>query len=196
MSDLVGTILAGGKSSRFGSNKAFALINNERLIDRSVRLLSKWCSPVVVVANRLEEYIGIEAVLVSDIIPERGPLVGVYTALLFSPKRWVFIRAVDMPFLTESFVALLREEISEKFDVIVPLKDGQFEPLCALYSTTSIPHIERALERGGERIIHFYKKARVKIIPEEKWRQIDPEGINFLNVNTQEELQRITCGLL
>ncbi|MCX7823299.1 MAG: molybdenum cofactor guanylyltransferase [Syntrophobacterales bacterium] len=189
---ITGVILAGGRSSRFGRNKALEHLGGERFIDRSIRLMRDWCRVVFVVCQNLEEYFGVDANLIADIIPNRGPLGGLYTALLFSPKEWVFLRAVDMPFLERSFADfLIKRTLERKADVVIPLKNGEFEPLCACYNVRCIPHIKRVIESGGGRMIQFFQKVRVDAIPEETWRKVDSEGKSFVNVNTLKEFEEI-----
>ncbi|MEJ5301750.1 MAG: molybdenum cofactor guanylyltransferase [Thermodesulforhabdaceae bacterium] len=189
MKSITGVILAGGKSSRFGRNKALEPFMGERLIDRSIRLIKEWSDPIFVVCQKPEEYFGVEANLVADLIPDQGPLMGLYTALLFSPGEWIFLRAVDMPFLEKGFAELLiRRALEGNADVIVPVKSGQYEPLCACYNLRCIPHIKRAIEKGGGRVISFFSRVRVDAIPEEIWETTDPTGKSILNINTLQDL--------
>lgn len=196
MKPITGVILAGGKSSRFGRNKALEPFMGERLIDRSVRLMKEWCDPIFVVCQQPEEYFGVEANLVADIIPDQGPLMGLYTALLFSPNEWIFLRAVDMPFLEGAFAELLIKKASEgNADVVVPLKETQYEPLCACYNVRCIPHIKRVIESGGGRVIRFFSRVRVDTILEDTWRTLDPKGKSLLNINTIQDLDEVVRGL-
>jgi len=202
MKPITGVILAGGKSSRFGRNKALEPFMGERLIDRSVRLIKEWCDPVFVVCQKPEEYFGVEANLVADIIPDQGPLMGLYTSLLFSPNEWIFLRAVDMPFLEEAFAELLIKRATEgNADVVVPLKGRhtdlplQYEPLCACYNVRCILHIKRVIESGGGRVISFFSRVRVDAVPEDTWRAVDPKGRSILNINTIQDMDEVVREL-
>lgn len=189
---VTGAILAGGKSSRFGRNKALEYIGEERLIDRSVRLIKDICNPIFVICRKPEDYFGLEANLLADIIPDRGPIMGLYTALLFSPNEWIFLRAVDMPFLEIKFAEFLIERaLTKKADVIIPTRDGEYEPLCACYHIRCVPYVKRAIESGGGRIIQFFSRVRVDIVPEEIWKSLDPVGKSFINVNTPQDLSEV-----
>lgn len=192
MNRISGVILAGGKSTRFGRNKALETLGGERLVDRAIRLIRGWCDPLFVVCQKPEEYIGVEANIIADIIPDRGPIVGLYTALLFAPTDWVFIRAVDMPFLEKSFAGLIISRALEgNADVVVPVKEGQYEPLCACYHVRCAPHVKRVIESGGGRMIQFFNRVRVDAIPEEVWKEVDPGGKSLINVNTPESLDEV-----
>lgn len=188
--DVTGAVLAGGKSSRFGRNKALEYFGGERLIDRSVRLISGWCNPVLVVCQRPEEYFGVSADLVSDIAPGKGPLMGLYTALLFTPNEWVFIRAVDMPFLVKDLAEfLIKKAFEGKSDVVIPIREGEYEPLCACYHVRCVPHVKRAIESGERRMIQFFSRVRVEAVYEEFWRRMDPEGKSLININTPQDFE-------
>ncbi|WP_170180257.1 molybdenum cofactor guanylyltransferase [Desulfoglaeba alkanexedens] len=185
-----GAVLAGGQSRRFGRNKCLETFRGKRLIDRAVESLAESASLVLLVANELEPYLNVDARLVRDVIPRQGPLGGIYTALLFSPYPRVFVKAADMPFL-EPRLARRLLTIDEKADVVVPVLEGEYEPLLAVYHARCIPLIARTLEEGERRIVGFYRRARVKRIEEEAWRPFDPDGRSFWNVNTAEDLERI-----
>ncbi|MEN6440381.1 MAG: molybdenum cofactor guanylyltransferase [Syntrophobacter sp.] len=188
---MTGAVLAGGKSLRFGKNKALEVVGGMRLVERSVQSLRPFCDHVMIVVNDLSLYLELGVPLVRDIIPHQGPLGGLYTALLFSEYEWVFVKATDMPLIVPQ-VAELIIGARQGFDVVVPMIGDFFEPLFALYNRRCLPVIARQLETPGERqIIHFYKKVRVKSIREEEWRRLDPEGACFRNINTPADLSEV-----
>ncbi len=188
---ITGAVLAGGKSVRFGKNKALQDLRGKRFIERAVESLRPFCDPVMVIANDLELYLDLGVTLVRDIIPHQGPLGGIYTALLFSSSEWVLVKATDMPFLIPGLAASLIGA-REGFDAVVPMLGDFYEPLLALYNRRCLPPIVRQLENPDERqIVRFYRKIRVNGIPEEEWRKIDPDALSFRNVNTQDDLVEI-----
>jgi molybdopterin-guanine dinucleotide biosynthesis protein A len=166
------------------------VLEGERLIDRGLAALGSQCDPLLVVANDLQPYFGVAATLVRDLIPDQGPLGGIYTALMCSATPWVLARAVDMPFLEQRLLTALIEACSETVDVVVPLVGEQYEPLFALYHRRCLGAIREVLAGTERHIIAFYPKVRVRVFPEAKWRLLDPEGSSFANINTLEEWQR------
>lgn len=194
-SNIMGVILAGGQSRRFGRNKAFETVDGERLIDRNVRLLGKhFPSVMIITIASFAHYIDLPVTLIRDIVSIPGPLTGIYTALLFSQRDWIFVRAVDMPFLENSLVKFLVNAISDNIDVVIPVTDRGHEPLCALYRRTCVRHIANVLESGGGRIIDFFPHIRVLEIPPEVWHVPDPKGISFYNINTPADLMELLNG--
>ncbi len=188
---MTGAVLAGGKSVRFGRNKALEAIGGKRLVERAVESIRPFCDPVLVIANELAPYADLGLPLVRDILPHQGPLGGIYTALLASADDWLLVKATDMPFLVPELARLMMGA-KEGFDAVVPMTGGLFEPLLALYNRRCLPWIARQLDSDERQIIRFYRHIRVRSIPEEEWRAVDPGGISFKNVNTPRDLADIS----
>jgi len=187
---LTGAILAGGKSLRYGRNKALEVIRGKSLIEHAVASLCRLCDPVLMVANDLTLYLHLRAVLVQDAIPEQGPLGGIYTALLFSPHPWILAKATDMPLLVEDLATMMLT-LREGHDVVLPILNDRYEPLLALYSRRCLAPVAAALEKGERKIVSFFPKVRVKVLPEADWRTVDPEGLSFSNINTPQNLEQL-----
>jgi molybdopterin-guanine dinucleotide biosynthesis protein A len=183
-------ILSGGESSRMGMNKAFIELNGKRIIDRNIDLLSTILPEVIIVTNTPLDYAYLNAQIATDIFPQKGSLGGIYTGLFYSSHPHSLVVACDMPFLNKEVIEYLIEKIDNN-DVVIPhLSDG-FHPLHAIYSRRCLPFIERLIERDDLRIIHFFKRVRVREITEKELSQVDPELISFLNINTPEDFKRI-----
>jgi molybdenum cofactor guanylyltransferase len=187
---LTGVILAGGKSLRYGSNKALEVFEGKTLLDYAVRSLRRFCNPLLVVANDLKPYLHVRATLVQDILRDQGPLGGIHTALVFSPHEWLLAKATDMPFLEPELVRLMIAS-RETFDVVVPMLNDRYDPLLALYSRRCLASVAAALEKGDRKITKFFPKVRVKELPEREWRTVDPKGLSFMNVNTPQDLEEL-----
>lgn len=187
---LTGAILAGGRSRRYGRNKALELFRGKSLIERTVESLGSFGDPTLVIANDLAPYLHVRATLVQDVVRDQGPLGGAFTALLFSPHDWVFLKATDMPFLVEELVRMMFA-LREGCDAVVPMLNDRPEPLLALYSRRCLAPVTAALEKGERKVISFYPKVRVRELPEKEWRKVDPEGLSFKNVNTPENMEEL-----
>lgn len=185
---MTGAVLAGGKSVRFGKNKALQLLDGKRLIERAVETLRPFCDPVLVIVNDISPYMDLGFTLVRDVMPHQGPLGGIYTALMFAACDWVFVKAADMPFLVPGLGWLLAGR-KENCDIVVPRIGEYYEPLLALYNRRCSPHIARQLAKPGERkISSFFRHTRVRSVHEDEWRKVDPDGVSFKNVNTPDDL--------
>lgn len=187
---LTGAILAGGRSRRFGSNKALISVGGARLIDRVIDSIQTICDPILLIANDLKPYYDVRAALVKDVIPHQGPLGAIYTALLFSPHEWVFVKATDMPYINLN-VARKMYELTANCDGVAPVLDGRYEPLFALYSRRCLPAIAEILQSKERKVTSFYRKVKIRALQEAEWRAIDEEGRSFLNINTLEDWKKL-----
>jgi molybdopterin-guanine dinucleotide biosynthesis protein A len=188
---ITGAVLAGGRSLRFGKNKALHQYEGKRLLEWAIESLRPFCDPIMIVANEIGPYMDMGVMLAMDIIPHQGPLGGIYTALLFSPVEWVLVKATDMPFLVPEMASLLIEA-KDGFDAVVPKLNDNYDPLVALYNRRCLPAIAHRLAMPDERrVIGFYKEIRLRTIAEEKWRKVDPDALSFKNVNTPFDLAEL-----
>jgi len=186
-----GIILAGGKNTRMGENKAFLEINGERLIDKTMDIFKRIFADIVIVTNDPLSYIEFsDAVIVTDIYKEKGPLGGIYTGLFYSKNNYAFVCPCDMPFLNKDFVEYLLAQ-TEKYDVIVPKTAEGYQPLHAVYSRNCLPSIKRLLLMDKLKITGFYRDMRVLAISEERIRPFNVEGRLFLNLNTPGDMEKI-----
>ena len=187
--DMTGIILAGGKNSRMGINKAFLEIDGTRLIDNILAVYQKIFSEIIIVTNDPLSYTEFsETLIVTDIYKEKGALGGIYTGLFYATYDYSFVAACDMPFLNEDFIIYLTGQVG-KHDVIVPELSEGFQPLHAIYSRNCLSHIKKLLSADKLKIAGFYKEVRLLSIPEEKIKPFNKDGRLFLNINTPEDLK-------
>ena len=188
--DITGIILAGGKNSRMGTNKAFLKIDGIRLIDNILSVYRKIFSEIIIVTNDPLSYKEFsDTVLVTDIYKEKGALGGIYTGLFYATYDYSFVAACDMPFLNEDFIIYLTEQIG-KHDIIVPELSEGFQPLHAIYSRNCLSHIKKLMIADKLKIAGFYKEVRLLSIPKEKIKPFNKDGRLFFNVNTPEDLEK------
>src|SRR5688572_33465590 len=102
-SNITAFILAGGKSSRMGTDKGLVPFRGKEMIRWSIDLLQPIFNDVYLVANR-PEYAKFGLPVLSDMLHEKGPIGGIYTALTSSNTTWNFIMACDMPFMNNQVI--------------------------------------------------------------------------------------------
>jgi molybdopterin-guanine dinucleotide biosynthesis protein A len=186
---MVGTVLAGGKSRRFGRNKAVEIFEGERLIERQVRTLRALFPEVMIVSNTPELYLDLNVTTVADVVPGRGPLGGIHTGLLFAQGDSIFVTACDMPFLQLPVIRRM-VDLFPGHDVVVPRLGEYLEPLHGIYSPRCLPHIKRMLDREELQVIRFFPSLKVAYLDEEEIRRLDPAGLSFFNINTPEDMAK------
>ena len=188
--DMTGIILAGGRNSRMGINKAFLEIDGTRLIDNILAVYQKIFSEIIIVTNDPLSYTEFsETLIVTDIYKEKGALGGIYTGLFYATYDYSFVTACDMPFLNEDFIIYLTGQAG-KHDIIVPELPEGFQPLHAIYSRNCLSHIKKLLIADKLKIAGFYKEVRLLSIPEEKIKPFNKDGRLFLNVNTRKDWEK------
>jgi molybdopterin-guanine dinucleotide biosynthesis protein A len=182
-------ILAGGRSTRLGLNKAFLEINGQPLIERIVDRLAQMCEEIIIVTNEVDEYEHLEAIVVPDVVPGKGALGGIYSGLQAASNPHSLIVACDMPFLNLTLLRYM-QGFAEAYDVVIP-RVGQFvEALHAIYSKRCLPHIERRVQAGELQITRFLSDVRVGYVEQEEIEIFDPDHLSFFNINSQEDLQK------
>lgn len=183
-----GVILAGGKSSRMGRNKAFLDFKGRSIIEHTIDLFKPLFPEVILVTNTPVKYANLGIKVVTDIFPHKGPLGGIYTALFYSSYDYSFIASCDMPFLKRELIRFLID-MKDGFDVIVPkLKDGH-EPLHAVYSKRCLKPMEAMIKEGDLRIIGFYREVKVREVSEDELAPFNQEPSSFININTPEDYE-------
>ncbi len=186
--EVTGIILAGGKSSRMGRNKALLDFGGRSIIEHTADLFKSIFPEIILVTNTPDEYVNLGIKIVTDIFPGKGSLGGIYTGLFHSSHDYSFIASCDMPFLRRELIEFLIS-LKDGYDVIVPrLKDGH-EPLHAVYSKKCLKQIEMTMNKGDLRIIGFYPEVRIREVSEEELAPFNPEPSSFMNINTPKEYE-------
>lgn len=192
---MTGVVLAGGKNERMGRNKAFLKINGQRIIDRTVDIFKDTFDEVILVTNSPLEYLYLDARIVTDIIPKKGALGGIYTGLLYSSSQHIFVAACDMPFLNKGFIDYMMSKVNN-FDVVVPRSIDGLQPLHAIYSKRCRRHINALIQSDDLKITGFYRKVRVREINPGEILSFDPKQSSFFNINTLHDLAEAISKVL
>lgn len=147
--DLPVYILAGGRSSRFGSDKARAVIGGRPLIQRLAAQLAEACDPVTVVAEHARKYEDLGLPGIRDEVPGQGPVGGLGTALAhrlatIGHPGWILLTACDWAYLEVSWIASLRRARTPRADAVMFHTDRR-QPLLALYHSRILPLVKDQL---------------------------------------------------
>ena len=190
---LTGVVLAGGHSGRMGLDKAWLEFEGGPLLPRLVRSLATVCEGGVAVVRRSVDQELPELPegtrVVEDLLPEHAALGGLYTGLVLAPTPFVFLSACDMPLLAPELVRWMLGQPPATADVLLPIQDGRPEPMHAIYGHRCLGAIKEALLSGEFRMDGWHGLVRVERIEEQAWRPHSRSGLNFLNVNSPEELE-------
>ncbi len=190
-SDILGVVLAGGRSKRFGSDKAFAELGGVSLVHRAARTLLPLAGRVVVVANDLDRHSLEGKPVRPDLVSGIGPLGGLHTAVAWAAEEGLsgaVVLATDMPFAPTALLADLVGEL-DRGVAVVPASHGPrgFEPLCAAYDVGCLPAIEAAIERGDRAVISFFPAVDLRIVELARVSSYGDPDTMFFNVNRPED---------
>lgn len=187
---MTGIILAGGRNTRIGTDKAFLEINGVRLIDRTIAILKGIFEEIIVVTNSPLSYLDQNVTIVTDILENKGPLGGLYTGLFFAFSQRAFVCACDMPFLDGHFIEYMIENCTD-YDVVVPYSGDGLQPLHAIYSKKCLPAMLNHLKRDKLKIIDLYKGLKILTLNEGIIDSFNSGRKMFLNINSHADLRQI-----
>lgn len=170
-----------------GSDKALLPLGGRPLIEHVLRRVEGLGDEVLITTNRPKDYAFLGQRMVEDRRPGAGALHGLLTALEAARGERVLLVGCDMPFVSRSLLEHMLA-IATDAEVVIPRRDGKFQPLLAIYSKTCAGPVSQALEAGEKRMISFFPRIQTWIVEQETLDQYDPEGLSFFNANTPEEL--------
>ena len=199
---MLGAIIAGGASTRYGSPKALARLGGVRVIDRVAAALREACGGVFAIIN--DPAIAAEVGLPhrADVLHDVGALAGVHAALGWAHEvgaDGIVAVGCDMPFVTAPLLRALLERADEA-QIVVPESEGPrgVEPLCACYRIACLTAIEHAIARGDTRMVGFFPDVSVVRLPIEDVRRHGDPALLFRNINTPADLadaeRRLAAG--
>jgi len=189
--DVTAFILAGGKSRRMGTDKAFVTLEGRTLLARALDL-ARAVSPEVRIVGDSAKF-STFAPVVEDIFPNCGPLGGIHAALRSSPTDLNLILAVDVPFITAAFLQFLfaHGRASAASVTAVRTSDG-WQPLCAVYRRQFADTAEESLRQGRYKIDTLFDEADTRVIDRNELEAAGFSDELFRNLNTPEELTQAT----
>lgn len=193
ITDISVAILAGGQSRRMGTDKSFVEVDGVRLIDRVVNAVRALALPVFLVANNPERYRSLGLPIFPDVIPGKGSLGGIYTALYRSRSAYTLCVACDMPFLEPALLWYLLEQ-RDGCDVVVPETGGRLQALHAVYNRSCLLPIAAQLQRDQLAIQRLFANVNTRIVPESALLPYDPLLQSFINLNTPQDLAQATSA--
>ena len=187
--DICAVILAGGKSSRMGSNKALLDFGGKPLIALLVDRIRPLTDQILISSNDTSCYKFLNIPVIPDHYQGHGPLAGLHAAMLWIDCTLYIAIACDLPNLQAPLLHKLIS-LAEGYDAAIPrTSDGLAHPLCAVYSRTCLPALEDSLLKGTNRVLTVLESAL-------SIRWVEPNEGQFkdtdlANINTPEDLQKL-----
>ena len=181
-------ILAGGLARRLGGqDKSALIVDGVRLLDRQLAALRPLTDTILLVGYRGEA--PAPCPVVGDLRPGAGALGALYTALAAAPTRRVLVLAGDLPFVSTAFLAYLAA-VDETAAAVVPVTDGLWHPLCAMYARSGARALATALDQGELTVRTAVASLNPRLVAADELVRFDTDGRLLANLNTPADLER------
>ena len=180
-------ILAGGDSRRLGQDKAKLLLGGQTLLESVSASMSQLFPRVLVSVRQPRSETGLPQVC--DEVKDGGPLAGLAAALGQAETPWVFAVACDMPFVAPEVVEYLWRQRND-CQAVVPLVQGQPQPLAAFYSRSCAAVIGEVLAGDGKHSLRaLLARLDVSYVDESRFLAMDPQLRSFFDLDTQQDVE-------
>ena len=184
--EVTGIILAGGKSSRMGTDKGLQELCGKPLISYTIEVLSELCSTILI-STSSDAYQSLGYTTIADEIPGIGPMGGIYSALKQSKTEKNLVLSCDLPFTSMELLSYILNQ-TEGYQVAVPWQGNQhYEPLCAYYNLSVLGQMRAFIQKENYKLPDLFKEISIN-------KLIINNGLNFyedhlfFNVNSKHDL--------
>lgn len=191
--DIVGVLLAGGKSRRFGKPKAFASFEEQDFWKYSIDAMSENTDQQIIISqpdlvSRFKGKTSCEILEDDESVMGKGPLAGIYTAIKHKRAKWYVIISCDVPLIKRQTIHSLLNLRNDQVQAIIPQIKGKLHPLIGIYHYTVLDKIEQQLRDGDYRVIKLLEKITVCYVSE---HDLNTEVKSFCNINSQEDYKEL-----
>ncbi len=187
-------ILAGGKSSRMGTDKALLELDGKKFIEQISEEL-EWFEEKIIAHGNNRMISDTIWTVISDIYPNHGPLGGIHAALSVCQSDALFVVTCDMPLLKSSLAHKLCNIMCESevmsqpiYDAVISVgEDGKVHPLCGVYRKSVLPILEEQMLSGRNKVMEALKKLHVKYVTIDSSMGTQ----QLLNINTPQDYEKL-----
>jgi molybdopterin-guanine dinucleotide biosynthesis protein A len=194
-------ILAGGKSKRFGSNKAFAKIESDTFLERIIKTIyESSSSPILSVRERKGEWESFSLPFVEDIVKDKGICGGIYSCMINYELDYYFFLPVDNPFVSVKYISFMhnlalkyRDKLTKgEIYALIPVYKEKWYPTMGIYTRWLLPFLEEEIQKDKPRIkkiLILYEKKILLLT--NNWKNLGISDKNFSNINTPSEYNKL-----
>lgn len=190
-------VLGGGASRRMGSDKMQLPLGSRTLLSWTVDRMAQSFHPTVVVAGQ-EKWVSSHGVLSDQITVvddkhlggEQSPLRGIVEGMSAVSASCYAVTAGDMPFVRADILKAMIRSAPEIWQILLPYWQGHPQPLMAIYHASTFSTMIQGLQKGHLSLLRIFDHLHVTAFEEQWWKQRDPEGFGFFNVNTPEQYEQ------
>jgi len=187
--NITGIILAGGKSSRMGTEKGLILYKNKPFVEHIIESMNPLVDNIIIISNN-KAYKSFGFRCYEDLIKNTGPLAGIYTGLRYSKTNNNLIVSCDIPLIKTVVLQKLIDQKNDASEVIQLQSQGKNMPLIALYKKSCEVIFMEELHQNQKKVQKALKKCNVKtVIIDGSLEQVTA------NINTPEDLELLNFNL-
>ena len=183
-------IIAGGKSTRMGFDKAFMRIGHSPCIEIIVKKLKRHFNEIIIVTDEKNKYSLTDVTITQDKIKNAGPLGGLHAGLKESNSIYNYLIACDMPVISDKLITYMKEILILKPQIIACENKGFIEPFHAVYSKQLTSKIEEEIKKNEYSLYSLMLKSNTEIIGYNIIKKICENSNIFTNLNTRQELEQ------
>lgn len=196
-------ILAGGRSSRMGENKALMMLNEKAMVEHIIDAISKVTNEIVLVigfgqnVDTFRAKIRKRVSIINDMLNVKSPLVGILTGTKFLSAEYVSVHPCDTPLIEPSLMAYLFKRAEGHDAAIAITKDGRLQPLNSVYKSSVVQKAcEESLNRGENKCRQMIERLQdVVHVKDNELTRFDPLLRTYMNINTKQDLQELKVML-
>ncbi|RNF41160.1 molybdenum cofactor guanylyltransferase [Planococcus salinus] len=182
----IGILLAGGQSRRYGSPKAFAVLEGKYFYERAYEALTAVSDHVVVVSRPelISDFrAGMDVITDLPSVAGKGPLAGIYTAMSERPAECYVVLPCDMPYIGQKELTVFMQLSNNAADITAVRTDSERIPLFSRWNGNMKELLERELDDGQLGVMSFLKKVTTDWMDASR---IHPDKHIFRNINTSD----------
>ena len=192
ITDCTAIIMAGGDSSRMGTDKANVMLDGQTLLQSVIATMRQLFPQVVVSVRQPRADVGLPQVC--DEQPDGGPLAGLVASLGQINTPWAFMVACDMPFVVPEVVELLAG-YRARHQAVVPVVHGHPQPLAAFYAASCLEPLRASLATRQKGLRGALQQLDVRYVDEAEMLAVDPQLRSFFDLDTPQDVERAKCQL-
>jgi len=170
-----------------GADKAMVPLRGKPMLMHVLEQITPLFSNIVISTRELRENLPCQQII--DASEDRGPMVGIITALEAVESDWLFVIACDMPFVSHALIRLLATN-RDAHDAVVSHVHGRVQPLFGFYAKTSLPMMKRQMQQGQRSMIRLLDKLNSSIVSEQQVREIDPQFESLISLDSIEDVKK------
>ncbi|EJF99376.1 molybdenum cofactor guanylyltransferase [Flavobacterium sp. F52] len=189
MKTLTVFILCGGKSSRMQSEKGLVLFQEKPFIEHIIQAILPITNHIKLITTSKEyDYLNYEKI--ADLVEDKGPLGGIYTALSHSETEFNLILSCDIPLISTELLQELISKHTSEAGITVFASESKTHPLIGIYSKNIASVIKEAIDSDELKVMDLLAKLPHQIINIE-----ESENFHLTNINSADELNDLNINL-